>query len=172
MYIPVEKSVVMEFFLPGLAALLIAGLIIFLVLPRLGAPVLAVLSLVLLAYGVYNHYYMFSSEYRYSTWQERLKFYAPFAIIGALIVFVLMYMGILFGTQGPSALPASNAPAADSQVLAAANTVGNAALNQAINVTNATGLTNNAKVNLNKPALTNLGNILNTPPATVGGRRK
>jgi hypothetical protein len=166
---------VMEFFLPGLAALLIAGLIVFLVLPRLGAPVLAILSLVLLVYGVYNHYYMFSSEYRYSTWQERLKFYAPFFIIGALIILVIMYMGMLFGTQGASALPASNAPAADSQVVAAANSVGNAALNQAVNVTNAVGLTNNAKVNVNKPALTNLGNILNTPASPnppVGGRRK
>jgi len=175
LYIPVEKSVVMEFFLPGLAALLIAGLIVFLVLPRLGAPVLAILSLVLLVYGVYNHYYMFSSEYRYSTWQERLKFYAPFFIIGALIILVIMYMGMLFGTQGASALPASNAPAADSQVAAAANSVGNAALNQAVNVTNAVGLTNNAKVNVNKPALTNLGNILNTPASPnppVGGRRK
>jgi hypothetical protein len=165
----------MEFFLPGLAALLIAGLIVFLVLPRLGAPVLAILSLVLLVYGVYNHYYMFSSEYRYSTWQERLKFYAPFFIIGALIILVIMYMGMLFGTQGASALPASNAPAADSQVAAAANSVGNAALNQAVNVTNAVGLTNNAKVNVNKPALTNLGNILNTPASPnppVGGRRK
>jgi hypothetical protein len=84
-----------------------------------------------------------------------------------------MYMGMLFGTQGASALPASNAPAADSQVAAAANSVGNAALAQAVNVTNAAGITNNAKVNVNKPALTNLGNILNTPSApTVGGRRK
>jgi len=170
LYIPVEKSVVMEFFLPGLAALLIAGLIVFLVLPRLGAPVLAVLSLVLLVYGVYNHYYMFSSEYRYSTWQERLKFYAPFAIIGVLILLIIMYMGMLFGTQGPSALPASNAPAADSQVVAAANTVGNSALTQAVGITNATGITNNAKVNPNKSALSNLGSILNTP--SVGGRRK
>lgn len=50
----------MEFFLPGIAALLIAGLIVFLVLPRLGAPVLAALSLALLAYGIYNHMQLFS----------------------------------------------------------------------------------------------------------------
>ncbi len=153
----------MEFFLPGLAALLIAALIVFLVLPRLGAPVLAALSLALLIYGVYNHYYLFSSEWRYSTWQERLKFYAPFLIIGALVLAVLGYMGFLWGTQGPSALPATNLPAADNQAVEAVNAAGNAALQQAVNVTNALGITNNAKVNQNKGVVSNLGNILATP---------
>lgn len=150
----------MEFFLPGLAALLIAALIVFLVLPRFGAPVLAVLSIVLLAYGLYNHYYMFAPEYRYSTWQERLKFYAPFVMIGGLVLAVLFYMGFLFGTQGPSALPANAGPQADETVVEATNTVGNAALNATVGVTNALGLTNNAKVDQNKGVLTNLGNIL------------
>jgi hypothetical protein len=153
----------MEFFLPGLAALLIAGLIVFLVLPRLGAPILAVLSIVLLVYGVYNHYSLFSSEWRYSTWQERLKEYAPFLIVGALVLAVLGYMGFLFGTRGANALPATNAPAADAQVVEAVNNAGNTALNAAVNVTNTLGLTNNAKVNTNKGVMENLGNILATP---------
>lgn len=150
----------MEFFLPGLAALLIAALIVFLVLPRLGAPILAVLSGLLLIYGVYNHYTLFFSEYRYSTWQDRLKFYAPFLMIGALILAVLGYMGFLFGSKGANALPASNGIAGDAQVVEAVNAVGNTALNAVANVTNAVGLTN-AKVNQNKGVLTNLGQILN-----------
>lgn len=155
----------MEFFLPGLAALLIAALIVFLVLPRFGAPILAALSVVLLIYGVYNHYSMFGSEWRYSTWQERLKWYAPFLIVGALILSVLFYMGFLFGAEGPAALPANNTGlAGDATVVEAANAVGNTALNAVANVTNAIGLTNNAKVNENKGMLENLGNILNGSP--------
>ncbi len=88
----------MELFLPSIAALLVTALLVFLVLPRLGAPILSVLALVLLAYGVYTHYYMFYSEYRYSTWQERLKFYAPFVMIAGLILAIVFYLGFLFST--------------------------------------------------------------------------
>jgi hypothetical protein len=162
----------MEFFLPGLAALLIAGLVIFLVLPRLGAPVLAVLSLLLLCYGIYSHYTLFSSEYRFSTWQDRLKFYGPFLIIGALVLAVLGYMGFLFGSKGANALPASNNIAGDAQVVEAANTVGNGALSAVTGITNAVGITNNAKVNQNKGVLTNLGQILNNSGANKTANNK
>lgn len=163
----------MELFLPSLAALLIAGLIVFLVLPRLGAPILAVLSIVLLVYGVYSHYTLFSSEYRYSTWQEQLKFYAPFIIIGALILSILGYMGFLFGSNGGvNVLPAPNVAAAgDAQVVDAINTVGNTVLAGATNLTNSLGLTNNAKVNQNRGLLSNLGNILNTNSNTAKNNR-
>jgi hypothetical protein len=165
----------MEFFLPGLAALLIAALLVFLVLPRLGAPVLAVLSIVLLIYGIMSHVSIFYSEYRYSTWQEQLKFYAPFLMIGGVILMSLMYMGFLFGTQGSSALPASNLPAGTNT---AVNSVANAANNAATSVANTVanvgntiantvGLgTNNTKNNKSKNGeglLGNLGGILKTP---------
>ena len=119
----------MELFLPSIAALLIAALIVFLVLPRLGAPILAGLSLVLLAYAINNHMQLFSSEYRYSTWQEQLKNYAPFVMIGVLILFSLGFMSYLFTGSGASALPASNMPVNN----AAVNAI-NGAANQAVNV--------------------------------------
>lgn len=169
----------MELFLPGIATLLIMGLIVFLVLPRLGAPILAALSVVLLVYGVYNHIQLFSSEYRFSTWQDRLKEYASFIIIGALILGILLYIGFLFATRGPSALPASNVPVsnatevvntATSAVNTITNTVSNitdAVANTAnaavTGVTNALGITNRA-TNQNKAGvLSNLGKILATP---------
>jgi len=176
----------MEFFLPGLAALLLAALIVFLVLPRLGAPVLAVLSIVLLVYGVWSHMSLFSSEYRYSTWQEQLKFYAPFVMIGGLILAVLFYMGFLFGIQGPSALPASNLPANNSVVKAVNDTVNvvsnhvNNAVTSVSNTVNSAaeavgssidsaanavglGNTNKNRVGRNNGVLNNLANILKTP---------
>ena len=136
----------MEFFLPSLAALLIAALIVFLIVPRLGAPVLAALSIALLVYGVYNHIQLFSAEYRYSTWQDRLKFYAPFVMIAGLIVAVLFYLTYIFGTQGAEALPASNIPVnetvnnAAESVGNAAAAVGNTVTNTVTDLTNAVGL--------------------------------
>lgn len=162
----------MEFFLPGLAALLIAALIVFLVLPRLGAPILAVLSIVLLVYGVYNHIQLFSSEYAYSTWQDRLKFYAPFVMIGGLILAILFYITYLVGSQGTSALPATNVPVNNAQIVDAVNNV-NAAANKAVNavnntvnsLANAIGLGGNANrgANKNQGVLANLGAALTTP---------
>ena len=155
----------MELFLPSIAVLLVAALIVFLVLPRVGAPVLAILSLVLLIFGVYNHYYLFYSEYRFSTWQERLKFYGPFIIIGALILSILSYMTFLFSTGGTNTLPASNLPA-NSTAVDVVNDTANAVINTANNaintVANAVGLNTGPKAN-NKGILTNLGNILATP---------
>ena len=166
----------MEIFLPGLAALLIAALIVFLVLPRLGAPILAVLSILLLAYGVYNHIQLFSSEYAYSTWQDRLKFYAPFAMIGGLILAILFYITYLVGSQGTSALPATNIPVNNAQVVEAVNNVAenvNAAANKAVNavnntvnsIANAIGLGGNINrgANKNQGVLANLGAALTTP---------
>jgi len=142
----------MEFFLPGLAALLIAALLVFLVLPRLGAPILASLSLVLLAYGVWSHMTLFYSEYRYSTWQERFKGYAPFVVLGLLIMGVLGYLMYIFGTVGSSALPASNLTPA--QTTSVNNTINS--------VANSIGLSTNKKNN-SGTVLENLGGILNTP---------
>jgi flagellar basal body-associated protein FliL len=113
----------MELFIPGLATLLIMGLIIFLIVPRLGAPILAVLSILILMYAVYNHIQLFSYEYKYSTWQDRLKEYASFIIVGVLILGILLYLGFLFATKGPEALPAANmqAPTNVAEVAEAAN---------------------------------------------------
>jgi hypothetical protein len=162
----------MELFLPGIATLLIMGLIVFLVLPRLGAPILAALSVILLMYGVYNHIQLFSSEYRFSTWQDRLREYASFIIIGVLILSILFYIAFLLATRGPSALPASNVPVsnaaevvntATNAVNAITETVANTANAAITNVKSVLGM-NNKVINQNKAGvLSNLGRMLATP---------
>jgi hypothetical protein len=182
----------MELFLPSVAALLIAALIVFLVLPRIGAPVLAVLSIVLLAYAINNHIQLFSSEYRYSTWQEQFKGYGPFILIGVLVLVSLGFISYLFaGGAGASALPASNVPvnnAAVNAINGAANQAVNVATNAAEGVANAAAGVKNAVFGVanaaangvvkaandvaeavgvapgnGKNTLTNLANILKTP---------
>ena len=82
----------MEFFLPSILFLLVACGIVFFVLPRFGPLVLAIVSLVLLGLGIYNHYSMFESEYRLSSWQMGAVGYAPFIMIGALVLGIVLYL--------------------------------------------------------------------------------
>ena len=160
----------MELFLPGIAALLISALIVFMVLPRLGAPVLVGLSVVLLVFCLYNHYTLFASEYRLSTWQEQLKWYAPVILYGGITIAVLMYLGHLYSGKGASILPASNISNTPTNVTEAVNNTAVVATNAVNAVSNAVGLGNvlgNANKGNNKPAnnsvLGNLGGILNSP---------
>jgi hypothetical protein len=172
----------MELFLPGIAALLISALIVFLVLPRLGAPVLVGLSVVLLVFCLYNHYTLFASEYRYSTWQEQLKWYGPVVLYGGLTIAVLMYLGYLYSGKGASILPASNISAEPTTITEAVNNTAEAATNAVNAVSNAVGLGNvignankgNNRGN-NKPSnnsvLGNLGGILNSPKRNNNNNR-
>ena len=82
----------MEFFLPSILFLLVACGIVFFVVPRFGPLVLAGVSLILLVAGIYNHYSMFATEYRLSTWQSGMVSYAPFIMIGALVLGILLYL--------------------------------------------------------------------------------
>ena len=121
----------MEFFLPSLIAFIIAIAIVFVVLPRLAAPVLVIVSLTILAFAIYQHVTLFKTEYALSTWQEQLKFYAPFVMIAGLLIAVLTYFGVLASTG--SSLPVPTLP--NTPNLPAANTATNtltAAINNGI----------------------------------------
>ena len=142
----------MEQFLLSLTVLLISALIVFLVLPRLGAQVLVVLSIVLLIFCIYNHYKLFASEYRYSTWQEQLKWYGPVVMYVAMTIAILLYLGYLYSSGGSSVLPTTNlSPAAVADVTTAATNATNS-------IANSLGM-GNKKNN----TLMNLGGILNSP---------
>ena len=85
----------MEFFLPSILFLLISAAIVFFVIPRFGPLVLAIVSLVLLTIGMYNHYTLFQNEYRASTWQLGLVAFAPYIMIGVVIIMIIMYLTYL-----------------------------------------------------------------------------
>jgi hypothetical protein len=165
----------MEFFLSSMAFLLVVALIVFLVVPRLGATVLVGLSIVLLIGCLYSHYRLFSSEYRYSTWQERLKWFAPAVMYTGLGIGVVIFIGSLLG--GPSiasVLPITNLPAGSpnsvTETINNTAKVANDAVNQVANsVGNTLGL--NTKNNRPSNALSNLGGLLNTPRTNNTNRR-
>lgn len=86
----------MEIFLPGLLVLLISALFVFMVLPRMGTIVLAVICAVTLVGVLIHHYSMFASEYRLSTWQNGLADYAPLIMLAFAILIVIAVALSLF----------------------------------------------------------------------------
>jgi hypothetical protein len=95
----------MEFFLPSILFLLIAAAIVFFVIPRFGPLVLAIVSLVLLTIGMYNHYTLFQNEYKASTWQLGLVAFAPYIMIGVVILMIIMYLTYLLPSGATSSVP-------------------------------------------------------------------
>lgn len=90
----------MEFFLPSLIIVIISALIAFTVLPRFSPLILAVISIVLLVFGIYHHMKIFGYEYTYSTWQDMVKPYAPAAMIILLMIVIIFYFMYIFGKSG------------------------------------------------------------------------
>ena len=99
----------MELFIPSVLILLLAAAVIFFVLPRFGAPVLAMISVGLLVYGLYEHMNAFQSEYRLSTWQAGLISYAPYVMVGGLLVVIAFYL-ISISPFGKPSTTAPNMP--------------------------------------------------------------
>lgn len=148
----------MELFIPSVLLLLLAAAVVFFILPRFGAPVLALVSVALLVYGIYQHMNAFGTEYRLSTWQLSLVSYAPYIMIGGLLVVIAFYLISLspLGKAGstapnmpemPSVAEMPNANSATNALTAGVNN----ALKGAANVAAAVGIGNAAKAN-NKAA--------------------
>jgi predicted PurR-regulated permease PerM len=165
----------MEFFIPGLLLFLVSILVTFLVIPRFTPLIVAILSIAFLSYGVYDHYKMFASEYRLSTWQESLKVYAPAIMIITILLYII-YAILAFFTSGSVPVPLTpsiteaNQSSVTNQITKSLNKVANVftgnnntnrnakngsllnqvsnSLNNTLNtVTNSLGITNNAKRN-------------------------
>ena len=86
----------MELFLPGIIVLLLASFFAFLVVPRLGTMILVITSVISLILAGTHHYYMFSSEYTLSTWQNALTAYTPWVMIFLSLLFLIGAMQYIF----------------------------------------------------------------------------
>lgn len=77
----------MELLIPGLVALLIAIAIAYFVVPMIAPSILIGGSGVLLALAVYLHYKQFGvAEYERSTWQNNLRAYGSWVMLGAVLL--------------------------------------------------------------------------------------
>lgn len=141
----------MELFIPSVLVLLFTGAVVFFVLPRFGAVTLAVISVALLVFGIYQHINSFGTEYRLSTWHLGYTAYAPFILVGGLILVIAFYLVSLMSS---GAIPAPSLPEMPSIAeMPTANTATNAvtagvnnALKGITSVAN-TAIANNKAVN-------------------------
>ena len=99
----------MEFFIPGLLIFLVGIAIAAIIVPQMTPMIAAVLSILFLAYGVYDHYLLFAPEYRLSTWQDGIKIYAPFIMLAGIILFVIYFIFAFF-TGGEVPVPKIEMP--------------------------------------------------------------
>jgi hypothetical protein len=86
----------METFIPGICLFIVSILAVFMISPHLTPFITAILAILFLTFGVHQHYQLFASEYRLSTWQEGLKLYAPAVMIIGIILFLMYGMVTLF----------------------------------------------------------------------------
>jgi hypothetical protein len=94
----------MELFIPSLLVLLIAGLLSYLIIPKLSVQIVLILSFIILVIVMKNHYTLFYNEYRYQTWTVQLKEYASYVIVGVLIIFIFSSMSFILQSATTSAL--------------------------------------------------------------------
>lgn len=153
----------MEFFIPSLLLFLVSIGITFAIAPRFTPLVVAILSIGFLTLGVYQHYKMFASEYRLSTWQQGLKIYAPALMIGAIIIFII-YAILAFFTKGSVPVPSipnitgPSENSATNQVMESLNKIGNVLTNTTTNVINKVNNTINSGSNNTASKNNNKGN--------------
>jgi hypothetical protein len=137
------------------------------IIPKATPLVAAVLSIIFLSFGVYEHYKMFAAEYRLSTWQDSLKIYAPAIMIAFLIIFII-YSILAFFTRGsvpipilPNIIGPSNNTATN-QVTSTLNSVVNTITNTTQNIVNTVNNTiNNTMNKLSNRTNMNRGNNKN-----------
>jgi hypothetical protein len=69
----------------------IMGLLTFLIVPHMPVMTLVTICSVLLAVGIWWHWSQFSTEYRTSTWQAKLRDYASYVIVAVVILAVYVF---------------------------------------------------------------------------------
>ena len=145
----------MELFLPSVLVLLLAAAVVFFVFPSFGPATLAIVSAILLSLGAYQHWAQFGNEYRLSTWWLGLIAYAPYLMVGGLLLAIIIYLGYLLPVSSSSNSTASIIPMPTISNMPSANTSTNpitAGINRAINtVTNLVKKNNNNNRTLGFP---------------------
>jgi len=116
----------MEYYLPSLAAAVIAFFIIFYLFPKFTPVILAFFAGAAVVYGMYNHYRMFGADYSMMTWVDSARASAPMVMVSSVILFIIFYL-LFIGGPGRSSMPTpayASANTATNPVTAALNAAG------------------------------------------------
>ena len=82
----------MELFLPTLFVLLLSGIFVFGVVPKMSPSIIFVITVIFFCIASYAHYMMFKHEYLISPWRDSLKNSVP------ILFAVIITIGILIAT--------------------------------------------------------------------------
>ena len=82
----------MELFLPTLAVLLLSGVFVFGIVPKISPTIIFILTVIFFCIAVYAHYMMFKQEYTLSLWRDSLQNSIP------LVFGIIIGVGILIAT--------------------------------------------------------------------------
>jgi len=83
----------MQLLLPTLLIIVLAGVFVFFVIPRVSPTIIFILAIIFLFIMVQAHYSMFGDEYRLNTWRDQLK------VLATPILISIMVLGLLFATS-------------------------------------------------------------------------
>ena len=86
----------MELFIPSLIVLVLVGFFAFLIVPRTGPMILAIVSLIALIAAGVHHYNLFAFEYQLSTWQYGLANYAAYIVMGLALLVIIAGISYVF----------------------------------------------------------------------------
>ena len=91
----------MDFLVPSLFILLLAGFMVKFLIPRVSLFTIFVITVVLLLFTLYSHYKMFGYQYTSNSWRDSIKVYAPtilivVIVIGTIVSFANLFTGVKF----------------------------------------------------------------------------
>lgn len=122
----------MEFFVPSLLILIVSTLMVFWLIPKFGPVTMLVISIILLTFTVYHHVSLFKTEYTQSSWPSFLSAYAPYFVLGFLLLFILFF---IFSSYGGVSVPVPEISMPEA-VTSKANSIMNTITNTINNATN------------------------------------
>jgi len=86
----------MQLFLPGLVTIIVAGVFIFFVIPRVSHTVIFIISIIFLFIMIQSHYSMFANEYKLTSWRDQLRTFARPILISIIVIGLLIAASKLF----------------------------------------------------------------------------
>jgi hypothetical protein len=138
----------MEMFLPSVFLMLVAYLFTITFIPKLSHLVILAGAIAFIAITVFNHYSMFSNEYKIMTWVDTARQFAPTLIIILIIALMGGYLLYISTTGKGVTLPMP--PASIPPPETATNFVTNA-IGQGLVAAGATPVNRSASVRSNVP---------------------
>jgi hypothetical protein len=86
----------MDFLVPSLFILLLAGVVVKFLVPRVPLFTIFVITVVLFFFTLYSHYKMFGYQYTSSSWRDSIKVYAPTILIVVIVFGTIVSFANLF----------------------------------------------------------------------------